>query len=148
MKKVLIADSHPLFRDFLKQKLSEDQIEVITTQENRDIYTKVLGTLPNLIILDMEEDNAMEMEFLEKKIQDSNCADIPVIITGPKQDRSNIAAFAKYGVIKYFEKPVQFDMFFKSIGTVVRVPLSMDTTPCILDLHRNNNLIFIELALG
>ncbi len=39
-------------------------------------------------------------------------------------------------------------MFFKSIGLVVRVPLSMDTTPCILDLHRNNNIIFIELALG
>ena len=148
MKKVLIADSHPLFRDFLKQKLSEDQIEVITTQENRDIYTKVITSLPNLIILDMEEDNAMEMEFLEKKIKDSNCVGIPVIITGPKQDRSNIAAYAKYGVIKYFEKPVQFDMFFKSIGLVVRVPLSMDTTPCILDLHRNNNIIFIELALG
>ena len=148
MKKVLIADSHPLFRDFLKQKLSEDQIEVITTQENRDIYTKVITTLPNLIILDMEDDNTMEMEFLEKKIQDSNCASIPVIITGPKQDRTNIAAFAKYGVIKYFEKPVQFDMFFKSIGLVVRVPLSMDTTPCILDLHRNNNIIFVELALG
>ena len=148
MKKVLIADSHPLFRDFLKQKLSEDQIEVVTTQENRDIYTRVLSSLPNLIILDMEEDNSMEMEFLEKKIQDSNCANIPVIITGPKQDRSNIAAYAKYGVIKYFEKPVQFDMFFKSIGLVVRVPLSMDTTPCILDLHRNNNIIFIELALG
>ena len=148
MKKVLIADSHPLFRDFLKQKLSEDQIEVITTQENRDIYTKVITSLPNLIILDMEEDNSLEMEFLEKKMQDSNCAGIPVIITGPKQDRSNIAAFAKYGVIKYFEKPVQFDMFFKSIGLVVRVPLSMDTTPCILDLHRNNNIIFVELALG
>ena len=148
MKKVLIADSHPLFRDFLKQKLSEDQIEVITTQENRDIYTKVISSLPNLIILDMEEDNSMEMEFLEKKIKDTNCASIPVIITGPKQDRSNIAAFAKYGVIKYFEKPIQFDMFFKSIGLVVRVPLSMDTTPCILDLHRNNNIIFVELALG
>ena len=64
MKKVLIADSHPLFRDFLKQKLSEDQIEVITTQENRDIYTKVISTLPNLIILDMEDDNTMEMQFL------------------------------------------------------------------------------------
>ena len=148
MKKVLIADSHPLFRDFLKQKLSEDQIEVITTQENRDIYTRVLSSLPNLIILDMEDDNTVEMEFLEKKIKDTNCASIPVIITGPKQDRSNIAAFAKYGVIKYFEKPVQFDMFFKSIGLVVRVPLSMDTTPCILDLHRNNNIIFVELALG
>lgn len=148
MKKVLIADSHPLFRDFLKQKLSEDQIEVITTQENRDIYTRVLTNLPNLIILDMDEDNTMEMDFLEKKMQDTNCADIPVIVTGPKQDRSTIAAYAKYGVIKYFEKPVQFDMFFKSIGLVVHVPLSMDTTPCILDLHRNNNIIFVELAQG
>ena len=27
MKKVLIADSHPLFRDFLKQKFMEEQIQ-------------------------------------------------------------------------------------------------------------------------
>lgn len=148
MKKVLIADSHPLFRDFLKQKLSEEQIEVLTTQENRDIYTKMITALPNLIILDMDEDNGNEMEFLEKKILDSNTINIPVIVTGPKRERSSIAAMAKYGVIKYFEKPVQFDMLFKSIGNVVRVPISMDTTPCVLDLHRNNNLIFVELALG
>jgi len=148
MKKVLIADSHPLFRDFLKQKLSEDQIEVLTTQENRDVYAKMITALPNLIILDMNDDSTMEMEFLEKKIQDSNTINIPVIVTGPKRDRASIAAMAKYGVIKYFEKPVQFDMLFKSIGNIVHVPLSMDTTPCVLDLHRNNNIIFVELALG
>lgn len=148
MKKVLIADSHPLFRDFLKKKLSEDQIDVILTQENRDIYPKMITSLPNLIILDMDEENSLEMEFLEKKALDTNSVGIPVIVTGPKQDRSNIASLAKYGVIKYFEKPVKFDIFFKAIGNVVRVPLSMDTTPCVLDLHRNNNLIFIELALG
>ena len=27
MKKVLISDNYPLFRDFLKQKLSEEEIE-------------------------------------------------------------------------------------------------------------------------
>ena len=104
MKKVLIADSHPLFRDFLKQKLSEDQIEVLTTQENRDVYAKMITALPNLIILDMDDDNSYEMEFLEKKMKDSNTINIPVIVTGPKRDRSAIAAMAKYGVIKYFEK--------------------------------------------
>lgn len=148
MKKVLIADNHPLFRDFLKQKLTEEQIEVILTQENRDIYTKMITNLPNLIILDMDEDNSAEMSFLEAKIEDSNAINIPVIITGPKRDRTNIAALAKYGVIKYFEKPVQFDLLFKSISQVVHIPLSMDTTPCVLDLHRNNNIIFVELALG
>lgn len=148
MKKVLIADNHPLFREFLRQKLSEDQIEVILTQENRDTYTKMITAFPSLIILDMDDDNAEEMAFLEKKGDDSNAVNIPVIITGPTQEKANIAALAKYGVIKYFEKPIQFDIFFDAIGNVLHNSLSMDTTPCVLDLHRNGNIIFVELALG
>lgn len=148
MKKVLIADKHTLFREFLKTKLEEDQIEVILTQENRDTYTKMITILPNLIILDMEEDNEQEMDFLQRKIENFNAINIPVIVTGPSQDKANLAALAKYGVIKYFAKPIQFDVFFESIGKVLHSPLSIDTTPCVLDLHRNGNLIFIELARG
>lgn len=148
MKKVLISDSHPLFRDFLKQKLTDNLIDIILTQENRDIYTKMISNLPNLIILDMKEDGSDQLEFLEKKVQDSNSANIPVIITGPVQNKSFIASLAKYGVIKYFAKPIQFDIFFEAIGRVLHIPLSMDTTPCVLDLHRNGNIIFIEIAKG
>ena len=148
MKKVLIIDSHQLFRDFLKQKLSVDQIEVTLTQENRDSYPKMLTLLPNLVILDMGEDRVEEMAFLEKKLGDPNTASIPTIITGPSAEKSSIAALAKYGVIKYFAKPIQFDVFFEAIGKVLHNPLSMDTTPSVLDLHRNNSIIFIELAVG
>ena len=148
MKKVLISDNYPLFRDFLKQKLSEEQIEIITTQENRDLYTKLITNLPNLLILDLSDDDSLDMEFLQKKLSDSNTANIPIIITGRQKDRSAIASLAKYGVIKYFEKPVQFDLLFKSIGNTIHTPIPIDTTPCVLDLHRNNKVIFIELALG
>lgn len=148
MKKVLIADKHTLFREFLTTKLEEDQIEVILTQENRDTYTKMITVLPNLIILDMEDDSHEEMEFLERKIENFNTINIPVVVTGPSQDKSNLAALAKYGVVKYFAKPIQFDIFFDSIGKILHTPLSIDTTPCVLDLHRNGNLIFIELAHG
>ncbi len=148
MKKVLIADKHTLFREFLTTKLEEDQIEVILTQENRDTYTKMITVLPNLIILDMEDDSQEEMEFLERKIENFNTINIPVVVTGPSQDKSNLAALAKYGVVKYFAKPIQFDIFFDSIGKILHTPLSIDTTPCVLDLHRNGNLIFIELAHG
>ena len=148
MKKVLISDNYPLFRDFLKQKLSEEKIEIITTQENRDLYTKLITNLPNLLILDLSDDDSLDMEFLQKKLSDSNTANIPIIITGPQKDRSAIASLAKYGVIKYFEKPVQFDLLFKSIGNTIHTPIPIDTTPCVLDLHRNNKVIFIELALG
>ena len=148
MKKVLIIDSHQLFRDFLKQKLSVDQIEVTLTQENRDSYPKMLTLLPNLVILDMGEDRVEEMAFLEKKLGDPNTASIPTIITGPSAEKSSSASLAKYGVIKYFAKPIQFDVFFEAIGKVLHIPLSMDTTPSVLDLHRNNSIIFIELAVG
>lgn len=148
MKKVLIIDSHQLFRDFLKQKLADDQLEVILTQENRDSYTKLINILPNLVILDMNEYHEEEMEFLEKKIADANTASIPVIVTGPEMNKASIASLAKYGVIRYFSKPIQFDIFFEAIGKKLQIPLSIDMTPCVLDIHRNNNIVFIELALG
>ncbi|MBE6352519.1 MAG: response regulator transcription factor [Treponema bryantii] len=148
MKKVLIIDSHPLFREFLKQKLYDDQIEVVLSQVGRDAYTRTISILPNLIILDMSEDRLDEMEFLEKKAADINTSRIPIIVIGPDIDKTNIAALAKYGVIKYFAKPIQFDIFFEAIGEVLHNQLSLDTTPCVLDLHRNGNIIFIEIAQG
>lgn len=148
MKKVLIADKHTLFREFLKTKLEEDQIDVILSQENRDVFAKMITILPNLIILDMEDDDTEEMEFLEQKQKNFNTVNIPVIITGPTRDKTNIAALAKYGVVKYFAKPIQFDVFFESIGKILKTTLSIDTTPCVLDIHRNGNIIFIEIAQG
>lgn len=148
MKKVLIIDSHQLFRDFLKNKLSLDQIEVTLSQHNRDGYTKMISTLPNLVIMDMGEDNKNEIDLLEKKASDINTVNIPVIIMGPVAERANIASLAKYGVIKYFAKPIQFDVFFDAIGKVLKIPLSMDLTPSVLDIHHNGNIIFIEFAQG
>lgn len=145
---MLILDDHQLFRDFLKSKLSIEQIEVSITQQNRDSYTKMITLLPNLIIMDFSEDLTEELEFLEKKSKDVNTANIPIIVTGPAVEKSTIASFAKYGVIKYFAKPIQFDIFFDAIGNVLKVPLSMDLTPSVLDIHNNGNIIFIELAQG
>lgn len=146
MKKVFIIDKHPLFREFLKQKLSDDQIEVVIAQDTRDLYIQYTNVFPNLIILDLDDDSTAEFDFLEKKASDFSAAETPVIITGPNRDKSEIAAMAKFGVIKYFAKPVQFDVFFESIGKVLHYPLSMDLTPSVLDIHRNGSLIFIELA--
>lgn len=148
MKRVLIADSHPLFRDYLKQKLTEVNIDVVVSQENRDLQTKLITSLPNLIILDFNDEHSDEIEFLEQKVKDTNTVGIPVIITGPKADPSNIAPLTKFGVIKYFEKPVKLDVFFNAINKILRTTLLMDDTACVLDLHRSDSIIFVEIALG
>ncbi len=148
MKSVLIIDAHPLFRDFLKEKLTIEKVEVNTASESRDAFTKMLTTLPNLIIMDRNSELNNNTEFLEKKASNPNTAGIPIILTGPLIDKALISSLARYGVIKYFTKPIKFDLLFEAIGNVLHLPVSMDTTPCVLDIHRNGNIIFIEVAQG
>lgn len=148
MKSVLIIDAHPLFRDFLKDKLSAGKIEVNTATEDRDAFTKMITTLPNLIIMDRVSVGEEISDFLQKKSEDPNTASIPIIMTGPLVDKSFIGSLARYGVVKYFTKPIKFDLFFEAVGKILHLPVVMDSTPCVLDIHRNGNIIFIEVAQG
>lgn len=150
MKNVLIVDAPPLFREFLKDKLSEEKVNVVITQEKRDALIKITTLLPDLVIIDINEFDELDyiIEILEKIKADPNASRIPIIASGPVMDKDVIATFAKYGVIKYFVKPIKFDVFFESIGRVLHIAFSMDITPCVLDIHRNANIIFIEVAQG
>lgn len=148
MKRVLVISKQPIFSEYLRQKLSDEQVDVVIAQIERDAYTKMLSILPNLILIDMDEDNTSEIEFLEKKSGDPNAGSIPVIIAGPTIEKTYLATFARYGVIKYFTKPIQFNLYFEAIGKILAVPLSMDDTLCVLDIHKNGTIVFIEIAEG
>lgn len=83
-----------------------------------------------------------------KKRNDPNARRKPVILIGPTIERSKAATLVEYGVVKYFTKPIRFDVFFEAIGSILRQSFSFDETPCILDIHINGNLIFVEIARG
>ena len=150
MKRVLIVDASPIFKEFLKEKFSEEKIEVFFSEEQRDSITKMVSILPDLVILNIN-DNYNEQEllsFLQKKKNDLNASRIPMIATGPQIDKTQATTFSQYSIIKYFEKPIKFDIFFEFVGRILKVAFTLDITPCVLDIHRNNNLIFIEIAHG
>lgn len=150
MKNVLIIDAPPMFREFLKNKLSEEKVNVVITQEKRDALIKITSVLPDLVIIDINEfdDPDAVMELFQKIKADPNASRIPTIATGPKMDKSIIETYAKLGIHKYFIKPIKFDVFFESIGKILHTSFSMDSTPCVLDIHRNGDIIFIEIAQG
>ena len=56
MKKVLIIDAPPLFREFLKEKLTAEKIEVEMAQGDRDAFTKLLSIMPDLLIVNSPDD--------------------------------------------------------------------------------------------
>lgn len=148
MKKVLIIDAPPLFREFLKEKLTAEKIEVEMAQGDRDAFTKLLSIMPDLLIVNSPDDFDSLLDFLDKKKADPNAHRVPVILTGPVLEKEQLAKLPSYYVIKYFNKPVKFDIFFESIGRILRTNFSIDTTPCILELHLNDNIIFVEVAQG
>jgi CheY-like chemotaxis protein len=69
-------------------------------------------------------------------------------MSGPEMERAQISSLVQYGVVKYFSKPIKFDVFFEAIGKIIRANLSMDTTACVLEIHHNGNVIFVEIAQG
>lgn len=150
MKNVLIIDAPPIFREFLKDKLSEEKVNVVTVQEKRDSLIKVTSLLPDLVIVNINEfdDDVSLTELFQKFKSDPNASRIPLIATGPTIDKTAMETYAKLGVHKYFVKPIKIDVLFEAIGKILHTAFSLDTTPCILDVHRNNNIIFIEIAQG
>lgn len=148
MKRVLIIDAPPLFREFLKEKLSHEKVNVEIANIKRDAYTKLVSTLPDLLIIDLTVPLREIVDFLTNKNEDPNASRIPIFVTGPIIAQNQITVLSQFNVVKYFNKPIKFDIFFESIGKVLRTGFSIDTTPCILEIHLNNNIIFIEIAQG
>ena len=148
MKHVLIVDATPLFREYLKEKLKNENIEVEIIQGQNSAFTKLVSQLHDLVIINISDNFYDTIDFLDKKMSNPNTAQIPTILTGPKLEKDQIETLIPYKVSKYFSKPIKFDLFFEAIGRILRTPFSLDTTPCILELHQNENVIFIEIAKG
>ncbi|MDR1747642.1 MAG: response regulator [Spirochaetaceae bacterium] len=148
MNQVLIIDESPLFRDYVREKLTTQKIEVDIALGARDGFAKLISTIPDLLIIDSHLSNYSIMEFLENKAENPNAAHIPVILTGPSIDKELIVKFATYNVYKYFTKPIKIDTFFESIGKIFQTSFPIDTTPCLLENHINDTIIFVEISQG
>ena len=148
MKSVLVIDAPPMFREYLKEKLSSENVVVEFADGQRDALPRFLSMLPDLVIINIV--NAVDdiSDFLEKKQADPNGKKIPVIMTGPLIEHEEVSDLVQYGVIKYFTRPIKFDLFFESVGRVLHSAFAIDSTPSVLDMHLNKEIIFIEIAKG
>ena len=149
MKSVLLIDVSTLLDGFFHDKLSTEQISLESISTGT-AYAKMLTLLPDLMVIETEKDLSDDARgLLEKKMTDPNAKTIPVVIIGPPADRSKIMTLLEFNVVKYFPKPIDFEIFFPFLGKTLGVSFAPpDMTPCILDLHLNENLIFVEISLG
>lgn len=149
MKHVLIIDESELFREYLKRKLEESGgVEAIAAVNGLDGIAKMRSTVPDLIVIDYHLTRKSCKEVLEEKKRNPNTAKAPVIVTAAKIDKNRILELIPLDVKKVFSKPVRIDGLLKTIGSIIGVEFEVDSTPCMLEAHVNDNIIFIEVAQG
>jgi len=148
VKKILVIDESKLFRDFLTQKLGEFGFEVVGAVNGLDGAAKLRRELPDLVIMDYYLSRTSSVDLLQKKKDDPNTGAIPVIMASSKIDREKLLQVARFNVRKFFTKPIRIDALVKTISEVLGVSLDIDTTPCIIEAHFNDDILFIEIAQG
>lgn len=148
MKRILVIDESKLFRDFLSQKLEEFGFEVDVAVNGLDGHSKMRRESPDLIIMDYYLSRLSSVELLQKKKEDPNAVNIPVIMASGKIDREKLLQVAKFSVKKFFTKPVRMDGLVKTISELLDVSLDIDDTPSIIEAHFNDQILFIEIAQG
>jgi DNA-binding response OmpR family regulator len=148
VKKIMVVDESSLFRDFLQAKLSEFGFEVIAAVNGLDGSAKLRRETPDLVIMDYYLSRMSAIELLTKKTEDPNTAGIPVIMATGKIDREQLVHAAKLGVKKVFTKPIRIDALVKTISELLGVTLNIDSTPCIIEAHFNDQILFVEVAQG
>lgn len=148
MKKILVIDESALFRDFLRRKLETFGFEAIVAVNGLDGITKLRNEAPDLVIMDYYLSRISAVELLKQKKADPNGANVPVIMTASKIDRNTIIEVAKYNVRKFFNKPVKIDALLRTVAEFLNATIEFDNTPCIIEAHFNDEILFIELAQG
>ena len=148
MKQIIIIVEPPLFRDYLRQKLEENGAEVSVAVNPMDGVSKMRNLAPDLLILDYLQDHQGLMELLKQKKLDPNSASTPVIILAQKMEQKQLLELVPYNVKKVFNKPIKIDAFFATLSEILGVPFKIDKKPGIMEVHVNENIIFIEIAQG
>ena len=147
MKKILIADESSLFREYLATKL-EGSFEVVQATNGLDLSIKMRNEIPDLIIMEFYLSRKSSMEVLQEKKSNPNTANIPIVIVSSKIEAASIKEIVKFGVKKVFSKPIKIDALLNTVSSLLHVNVAIDDTPCIIEAHFNDEILFIEISQG
>jgi DNA-binding response OmpR family regulator len=148
VKQILIIDETPLFREYLRIKFTENDMDAGIAVNALDGISKIRNMIPDLVIMDYHLGRQGCMEVLQQKKANPNTVKIPVIVLAQHIDQKKILELVPYNVKKVFTKPVKMDAFFTILGEILQVSFALDESPGIVEVHANDDIVFVEIARG
>ncbi len=147
-KTILIVDESDLFREYVKSRLAQFNLDVETAINGLDGTAKIRNVLPDAVLLDYHLSRKTCREVLEEKARNPNAAGIPVILTAQKIDKSRLLELMSFNIKKVLMKPIKIDVLYQTLSELLGVQFEIDTTPCVIEAHVNDAILFIEIAQG
>jgi DNA-binding response OmpR family regulator len=147
-KKILVIDESELFREYLKSRISASGADVEVAINGLDGGVKLRNSMPDLVVIDYNLTRKTCKEVLEEKNRNPNTASIPVVLTAQKIDKNRLLELVPYNIRKVFMKPIRMDGLYAALSEVLGLRFEIDETPCVIEAHVNDNIVFVEIAKG
>ncbi|MDR2759410.1 MAG: response regulator [Spirochaetaceae bacterium] len=148
MKQILVIDESSLLREYLKLKLDNPEVEVTVAINTLDGISKLRTQMPDLIIMDYHLKKNGCLDVLKQKKESPNTVNTPVIIMARYIGQNRLIELVSYDVKKVFTKPVKIDALCGAITKILGLTFDIDETPGIVEVHANDDIIFVEIAQG
>ena len=116
-KRILVVDDDPVGGFLMESRLQKEGFDVQRAQNGEHGLNLAQSYRPELIILDVEMPSMNGYTFVGEKNKNDMIKDIPVIVLTAHEENKNI--FARKGVKHYLVKPVNFDLLFAAINTLL-----------------------------
>ena len=148
MKTVLVIDDSELIRGYVETKLVALNYEVLTARNGFDGLIKLKNNVPDLVVMDDTLDRTSATELLAQKTAEKATSAIPVILLSQKLSREQLVEMAKFKLAKVLTKPIKVDALLREISDLTGDEISFDSIPCVLDVHLNDQILFVEVSQG
>jgi len=148
MDTILVVDESPLFRKFIQYMLEYQGFAVHTARSGFDGLNQLRKHRPDLLIVDDGLNRQSVNNLLKKKGEDVNISDIPVLFTARGFTQERVVELCRVKVRRFIVKPLKIDQFFDVIDSFFSHSMEVDKTVCQLNLHVNQNIVLVEVAMG
>ncbi|MBB6480663.1 response regulator [Spirochaeta isovalerica] len=148
MDTILVVDESSLFRKFAKYMFETQGFVVHTARSGFDGLNQLRKHRPDLVIIDDGLNRQSVNNLLKKKGEDINISETPVIFTAREFTQERIVELCRVKVRRFLVKPLKIDQFFETVDSFLSHSINVDSTSCQLNLHVNQNIILVEVAMG
>lgn len=124
MKRVLVIEDEPLFREVLAETLSGDGWEVSFASDGAEGLALALAVPPDAIVLDLVLPWMNGFDVLEALRRAPETKSIPIVVTTAKSYPADRKKALDLGANEFFLKPYDTDILRAVIKRLLRLPMT------------------------